>query len=1181
MQVSCLILPFLVMTPLLYSQTGISGVINDYSAVLTVEADDKSVTVANPEYFQPGDTVLLIQMKGMSIIISDDPEQFGRQQDVNSSGHYEFLLVDDVTGNTIIFTRELLKEYNADETVQLVRVRGYESVTVEGTLGARQWDGETGGVVALIVTNTLTLEANIDVSERGFRGGQPVTLSDDQCSEDTPEYRKLYFGEGEPMAGEKGEGPVSYYREDEVIYPVGDGFVYGYGRMATGGGGGNGRFSGGGGGSNFGIGGYGGNESEECESWMNGDNQLGGVVGNSLTNQLFDAAGDFLDRLYMGGGGGGSTQYGTRHATPAGNGGGIAIIIANYIESPGGFGIYADGGSVSESATAGAGGGGGGGTIVASIDNYAGNIGFYARGGKGGNIDYETRSGPGGGGGGGAIIHSETDLPGHIVPAFTAYGSGTNLQQNDPYGTTSPVDGGVIQGLEIALNGLLFNGIRTERYVICEETVPEIIEGTQPRGGGSPYSFKWLSRPVGTDDWSNIEGAGAMDYQPDALFQTTEFMRVVEDTSFPAVIDSSNILTIDVQPKITGNFISEEQWICEGETPETLNGAPLTEGGTTVFEYQWNRSAATGGQWTEAAGESNEITYSPPPLYDSTRYVRIALSGECTDTSNIIPVNVHPSIVNNILDADQTICLGDTPQTISAPVQLSGGEGAGSWSFAWEAGTNGTWSPVDEDGSEETFSPESLTDTMSYRRTVISGACKDTSPPHTVTVLPLITGNTISGDQTICLLVAAELYPQSEPGGGDGSYSYLWEASAGIDEWEIAEGETGNESYVSPSLQEELRFRRIVLSGEGDACKDTSNISQVDFFPPSVAGIIESNDSICIGEESDITFSLGGNGPWNLVFSDGNENFTIENIDQTLFTTTVSPSTNDSSLVTYSIVSLTDNFGCSATAENMTGEATVMVYAYPEPDAGAGGEVCGPVIRMDAMPGFGRGLWEVESVSASFDPGPQRHDATVTVEEYGTFTFRWTETNWQCPASSEVTVTFYEQPFDVYAGENQDLHYIFETSMNAVIPDRMVSATGHWELLDGSGTVVFPNDPGSPVTDLGLGENVFLWTLINGVCDPVSEMVTVRIKDLDAPTGFSPNNSGYNDRFVVRGLENSTTSELTIFNRQGNIVYRTVNYQNDWEGRNQSGIPLPEDTYYYILSVDNKYSYKGFIVLKR
>ena len=1179
-----LILPvvFMVFVPCSLSQTPISGIINHYSAVESVDGN-QSLTLADTSPFQPRDTVLLIQMKGMGIEITDYNRalEFGRQQNLNNAGHYEFLVISEIDPDTrsVTFTREFLEEYSADETLQLVRARGFETATVTGTLTALPWDGEKGGVLAMIVTNTLYLEADIDLSETGFRGGNPVTVSEEICaSEDPLAYRELAYAEGSELAGRKGEGSATYYIDNGNNFLLENDFAHGRGRIATGGGGGNGLYAGGGGGANYGQGGFGGDETGICS---NPGYETGGVGGYRVSDDLLNPDGSFSNRLFMAGGGGGSTQTSNgREATPGGRGGGMVIIVANYIEGLEEHGIYSDGGSVTGPATAGAGGGGGGGTIVASVDHYLGQLNMRARGGGGGDVSHEDKGGPGGGGGGGVIIHSGSTLPANVNTSLLGGAAGTNIIQGDPNGTTLGATGGIIEGLEINLNGILFNGIRTERSTICEATVPDQIEGTRPRGGDTPYFFSWFRRPQGETEWITIDGAGQQHYQPGPLTETTEFMRVVEDTSFPPVEDSSNILTITVQPMIMGNTIYNDQTICEGEVPATIEGDTPTQGGTGIFEYVWKSYTTAGMQWAEIDENNGGLDYSPPALIDSTMYLRVALSGVCADTSNRVSVDVHPAITGNVLDEDQTICYGDTPLMVGAPAPAGGALGEGSFSYGWEVLQDSEWSPLNGDETSDSFEPGSLTETTGYRRTVESGACRDTSPPHTITVLPLITANTIADDQTICYLDAPGLFNGSDPGGGDGSYSYIWEFSSHGGLWETAEGENNTPNYQSPPLSDTTHFRRVVVSGINNACKDTSNRVTVVFHPLAFGSVDTTTDTICIGEQSLLTFSLSGEGPWDMVFTDDFENYSVNGINSTKHTVAVSPETNDSTTYTYTIAALTDRFGCSVPAKHITGSAGIRVYAYPDPDPGTGGEVCGPIFRLNATAGLGHGMWETPA-PATFSPDRASPGATVTVDEFGTYKMTWTETNWQCMASKDIAVTFYEQPLDVYAGEDQHLHYLFETYLEAELPLSMPEAYGTWEVTEGTGRIVFADDPYSEVTGMSFGENVFRWTIYNGVCEPVSDFVTVYIRDLDTPTGFSPNNSGYNDTFVIKGLENSTVNELTIFNRQGNVVFRTVNYMNDWDGRNQNGTPLPEDTYYYILSVDNTYSYKGFIVLRR
>lgn len=80
------------------------------------------------------------------------------------------------------------------------------------------------------------------------------------------------------------------------------------------------------------------------------------------------------------------------------------------------------------------------------------------------------------------------------------------------------------------------------------------------------------------------------------------------------------------------------------------------------------------------------------------------------------------------------------------------------------------------------------------------------------------------------------------------------------------------------------------------------------------------------------------------------------------------------------------------------------------------------------------------------------------------------------------------------------------------------------------------------------------------------EVVSTPI-DLIVPTNvITPNGDGKNDALKFTGLNKFNVSKLTVFNRWGNIVFSTVNYQNDWNGQHNNK-PLPAGTYYYILSV--------------
>jgi len=96
--------------------------------------------------------------------------------------------------------------------------------------------------------------------------------------------------------------------------------------------------------------------------------------------------------------------------------------------------------------------------------------------------------------------------------------------------------------------------------------------------------------------------------------------------------------------------------------------------------------------------------------------------------------------------------------------------------------------------------------------------------------------------------------------------------------------------------------------------------------------------------------------------------------------------------------------------------------------------------------------------------------------------------------------------------------------------------------------------------------------------------VTLAKDGIFIPGGFSPNNDGINDVFVIENALGRLLS-LEIYNRWGNRVYKSKPYQNNWNGKTTEGIHVGEDvpagTYYYILTIDNKDKRVGYITINR
>jgi gliding motility-associated-like protein len=373
----------LVATSVFAQNANINGIVNKYSPVTSFTCD--KVVVENGTLFSAGDRVLIIQMKGARVDTSNTAN-FGAILDYRSAGNYEFNTVKSVSGNTITLQFALKKSYETTGNVQLVYVPVYTDVTVGGKITGTPWDGKKGGVIAMEVSGTLTLNADIDASGIGFRGGKvrvdPMPLQ--FCA---PNVIFGAFSKNE--GGQKGEG-IAVWDSLKLTHK---------GAWANGGGGGNDANAGGGGGANGGNGGRGGKLYYEPNNQPNC--QGGHGIGGKPLNSSFS-----ISKLFLGGGGGAGHDNDNVGSSGA-NGGGLIIIKATTINGNN-FQIISKGLNALNAGNDGAGGGGGGGTIAISATSIN-NCKLISDGGNGGNNTWTTFNqchGTGGGGGGGTILHN-------------------------------------------------------------------------------------------------------------------------------------------------------------------------------------------------------------------------------------------------------------------------------------------------------------------------------------------------------------------------------------------------------------------------------------------------------------------------------------------------------------------------------------------------------------------------------------------------------------------------------------------------------------------------------------------------------------------------------------------------------------------------------------------------------
>ena len=289
------------------------------------------------------------------------------------------------------------------------------------------------------------------------------------------------------------------------------------------------------------------------------------------------------------------------------------------------------------------------------------------------------------------------------------------------------------------------------------------------------------------------------------------------------------------------NTIKGVDTLCAGQVPALLTGSQ-PKGGDGNYSFAWEQSTDQV-NWINAVGTSSLLNMQPEALFATTYYRRIVLSDTIVDTSRVVEIFVYPDISNNSISGSDTICYGLNATALTG-LQPAGGDN--SYTFQWQlstdlSGWNNTGVPQN---SNDPFDPGALTVTSYYRRVVTSTAyCADTSNNITITVLPSITNNVFATpDTVICENLGPGLVNAATPAGGDGNYDYLWQDRTETGSWQDIPG--SNVLRYDPGiLDETMLYRRIVRSGNDDACVDTSTFKTIEVLPLIVNNLIGTDSS--------------------------------------------------------------------------------------------------------------------------------------------------------------------------------------------------------------------------------------------------------------------------------------------------------------------------------------------------
>lgn len=284
--------------------------------------------------------------------------------------------------------------------------------------------------------------------------------------------------------------------------------------------------------------------------------------------------------------------------------------------------------------------------------------------------------------------------------------------------------------------------------------------------------------------------------------------------------------------------LNGDQQICAGTRPRTITGnAPQN------MTFQWLISTTGPNSGYSPIASATDKDYTPPPLYVTTWYKRIAYNGGCGEETNPVKVTVTPMPATPIV-TDALVCYGSR-----ATFTVSNSDG--NTIYNWYATSTSTTLL----GTGPTFvTPNPVTGPVSYFVEATTTAQTNCFSSVRVEVkansTPPITNNTIGNNQALCTGGKPDPLIGSTPAGGGGAYIYQWQRSTDGTTFTDIPGANAID-YAPTSMTTTTWFRRMVKGAS--TCPATYSNTVLISVTPMPASIDIAEPMICYGSPATMT----------------------------------------------------------------------------------------------------------------------------------------------------------------------------------------------------------------------------------------------------------------------------------------------------------------------------------------